>query len=124
MLDQAFHLSDFTNVDLKATSLIEKYTNEFHSLSYVPGTNWHLRFNHLVGYGAKYYAYLVSKAIAAQIWSELFRKDPLSSTAGENYRQKLLEFGGEKRPDELISSLIGFNLNTKSLVNSLITRTS
>ena len=119
MLDQAFHLTDFDNQHLKTVELIEKYTNEYHTLPYVPNTHWHLRFTHLVGYGAKYYSYLVSKAIASKIWSECFERDPLNSTAGENYRRKLLEFGGERRPQELINSLIGFNLENKSLVNSL-----
>ncbi len=99
--------------------IVEKYTNKYHPLKYVPNTHWHLRFTHLVGYGAKYYSYLISKAIASKIWLECFEKDPLSSMAGEKYRQKLLEFGGEKRPQELINSLIGFNINTESLVKSL-----
>ena len=75
--------------------------------------------SHLVGYGAKYHSYIVSKAIAAKIWAECFERDPLNSTAGENYRKKLLEFGGEKQPQELISSMIGFNIETNSLVKSL-----
>ncbi len=73
----------------------------------------------MVGYGAKYHSYIVSKAIAAKIWSECFDKDPLSSNAGEGYRVKLLEYGGEKQPQELIRSLIGFNIDNHSLVKSL-----
>lgn len=119
MLDQAFHLTDFEKTGLKPVDLIEKYTNEYHSLPYVQGTHWHLRYTHLVGYGAKYYSYLVSKAIASKIWSDCFEKDPLSPTAGENYRKKLLEFGGEKRPEELINSLIGLDVQNGALVNSI-----
>ena len=119
MLDQAFHLTDFEKTDLNPVDITEKYTKEYHSLPYVPNTHWHLRYTHLVGYGAKYHSYIVSKAIAAKIWTECFEKDPLNSTAGENYRKKLLEFGGEKQPQELISSLIGFNIENDSLVKSL-----
>ena len=61
----------------------------------------------------------MSKAIAARIWSTCFEKDPLSSTAGELYRKKLLEFGGEKRPEELIKDLIGEELDSNSMVKSL-----
>ena len=82
-------------------------------------TYTHLRYNHLIGYGAKYYSYVVSKAIAARIWTDVFEKDPLSREAGENYRKKLLEHGGEIKADKLISSLIGFDLNTNDLVKSL-----
>ncbi len=119
MLDQAFHTIDFDNENVRPVDIVEKYTNEYHSLKHVPGTYWHLRYTHLVGYGAKYYSYLISKAIASKIWFDCFEKDPLNSTAGENYREKLLQYGGEKRPPELISSLIGFNINTESLVESL-----
>jgi intermediate peptidase len=89
-------------------------------LPYVKKSNWHLRFNHLVGYGAKYYSYLVSKAIAARIWADCFEKDPLSSNAGESYRKKLLQLGGEKKPDELIQDLIGEKLVMGPMVKSLI----
>lgn len=119
MLDQAFHTVNFDETHLKPVDIVEKYTNEYHSLKYVPNTHWHLRYTHLVGYGAKYYSYLISKSIATKIWFDCFESDPLSPTAGENYRKKLLQFGGEKRPEELISSLIGFNINNESLVKSL-----
>ena len=121
LLDQAYHLTDFDNEDnLKPIDIVEKYTNKYYSLPFVSNTYPHLRFAHLVGYGAKYYSYIVSKAIAAKIWSECFEKDPLSPTAGENYRKKLLEHGGEKQPQELIRSLIGFDMDSQSLVKSLV----
>ena len=119
ILDQAFHLADFDNSDLRPIDITEKYTKEYHALPFIPNTHWHLRFAHLVGYCAKYHSYLVSKAIASRIWADCFEKDPLNSTSGENYRKKVLEFGGEKRPQELINSLIGFNIETSSLVKSL-----
>lgn len=119
MLDQAYHLTDFENEQTTPLEINEKYTNEFYSLPFVANTHSHLRYTHLVGYGAKYYSYVVSKAIAAKIWSECFEKDPLNRTAGQNYRSKLLEHGGERRAHELISSLIGFDLNNDDLVKSL-----
>jgi len=120
LLDQAYHLTDFDKGDVRPIDVVEKYTNQYHSLPFVKNAHSHLRYTHLVGYGAKYYSYVVSKAIAARIWSECFEKEPLSATAGENYRKKLLQFGGEKRPEELIKDLIGFDLETDSLVDSLV----
>ena len=119
LLDQAYHLTDFEQDNITPLEINEKYTNEFYSLPFVANTYTHLRYNHLIGYGAKYYSYVVSKAIAARIWTDVFEKDPLSRQAGENYRKKLLEHGGEIKADKLISSLIGFDLNTNDLVKSL-----
>jgi intermediate peptidase len=117
MLDQAFHTQDLDQ--RQTTDFIKNYTQKYHSLPYVSDTHWHLRFTHLVGYGAKYYSYLVSKAIASNIWHECFARDPLNSSAGQNYRSKLLEFGGERRPQELLDSLMGFSLDNRSLVKSI-----
>lgn len=120
MLDQAFHIEDLGSTNQRPVDLIKKYTEQYHSLPYVDGTNWHLRFTHLVGYGAKYYSYLVSKAIASNIWTECFERDPLSSTAGDKYRKRVLEFGGERRPQELINSLLQSDITqNQSLVKSL-----
>jgi intermediate peptidase len=119
LLDQAYHLNDFENENITPLQINEKYTNEFYSLPFVANTYSHLRYTHLVGYGAKYYSYVVSKAIAAKIWSDCFEKDPLNRAAGEKYRSQLLEYGGERRARELISSLIGFDLNNDDLVKSL-----
>ncbi len=124
MLDQAFHTieseSALNDPMYMPVQIVEKCINEYHTLPYVPDTHWHLRYTHLVGYGAKYYSYLISKAIASKIWSECFEREPLSSSAGHSYRTQLLQYGGERSAKELVTSLVGADMNTKTLVKSLL----
>jgi len=81
---------------------------------------WQLRFSHLVGYGAKYYSYLLSRAVAAWIWQTCFEADPLNSSSGERYRQECLVHGGGKPARELVADFLGREVTPANLANSLI----
>jgi intermediate peptidase len=81
---------------------------------------WQLRFSHLVGYGAKYYSYLLSRAVAAWIWQTYFEADPLNSSSGERYRQECLVHGGGKPARELVADFLGREVTPANLANSLI----
>jgi intermediate peptidase len=71
------------------------------------GTNWHVQFTHLVGYGASYYAYLFDRAIASQVWKQIFEKSGgLDREAGERYRKEVLVYGGGKDPWECLAALL------------------
>ncbi|PSN48217.1 Mitochondrial intermediate peptidase [Blattella germanica] len=81
---------------------------------------WQLRFSHLVGYGAKYYSYLLSRAVAAWIWQTYFEADPMNSSAGERYRSECLAHGGGKPARELVSHFLRREVTPGNLANSLI----
>jgi hypothetical protein len=49
------------------------------------------RFTHLIGYGASYYSYLYAQCLSAAIWQDTLQADPLSRSAGELLRHRLLE---------------------------------
>ncbi|KAG8136874.1 putative Mitochondrial intermediate peptidase-like protein, partial [Naja naja] len=76
VLDQIYHGKHPLK---KSTTEILKETQEkFYGLPYVPDTAWQLRFSHLVGYGAKYYSYLMSRAVSSMVWKQCFAQDPFN----------------------------------------------
>jgi len=78
-----------------------------------------LRFNHFHSYGAKYYSYVWSKAVASQIWYEFFAHNPLSPTAGSRYRRKMLQHGGGVAPQTLVENMLDRTLSVDGLVAAL-----
>lgn len=73
-----------------------------------------------MGYGAKYYSYLLSRGVAAWIWQQNFQDDPLSRTAGESFRHGFLAHGGSKPAREMVASFLGKEVNPSTLTHSLI----
>jgi len=118
MLDQVYH-GEFP-LSGTTSQVLEKIQSQYYGIPYVPNTAWHLRFSHLVGYGAKYYSYLVSRAVASLIWSKYFKKDPLDRSQGEKYRAECLAHGGAKPARALVSDFLGLEVSPKSLASSLI----
>lgn len=84
------------------------------------GTAWQQRFSHLNGYGAKYYSYLWSRAVASRIWHQCFAKDPFSRKMGERYRHTMLAYGGGREPNRLVEDMLEKKLTTSDLVQSLL----
>ncbi|GIX97142.1 mitochondrial intermediate peptidase [Caerostris extrusa] len=116
--DQACHSHNFVNCS--TTDLFAQLQNLYYGLPHVPNTAWQLRFGHLVGYGAKYYSYLMSRAIASWIWHEYFKNDPFNHRAGKKYRNELLAHGGSKPPRLLVESFLGEKLTPESLSDALV----
>lgn len=79
-----------------------------------------MRFSHLVGYGAKYYSYLISRAIASWIWLEYFQNDPLNRTQGDKYRYRCLAHGGAIPSRELVSKFLEKDVTPINLAEHLI----
>ena len=65
------------------------------------------RFSHLVGYGARYYSYLMARSVASSIWQQCFEQDPLNSEAGAKYRSQCLVHGGGKPSPLLVADFLG-----------------
>ncbi|EAA04703.3 AGAP007728-PA [Anopheles gambiae str. PEST] len=118
-LDQVYH----GNHDMHAentTQTLQRVQEKYYGLPYVENTAWQLRFSHLVGYGAKYYSYLISRAIASWIWQTYFERDPFSRTEGEKYRRGCLAYGGGIPSRLLVSNFLGREITPTNLTSSLI----
>ncbi len=121
ILDQIFHGEH--PLKKSTMEILSEVQNQFSSIKYVPGTAWHLRFGHLVGYGAKYYSYLLSRAVASSVWHQCFDADPLNRDTGERYRWDMLAHGGGREPAVLVENMIGKKLSTEDLVDALLAET-
>jgi len=119
LVDQAYHGS-YPSEGQTTASIANDLQVRYHALPPVPGTAWQLRFGHFVGYGARYYSYLISRAVAAGLWHQYFRDDPFSRCAGEKYRSSLLIHGGQVAPAQLVEATLGERPRTKMLVQAIL----
>ncbi|CAO1307868.1 unnamed protein product [Diamesa hyperborea] len=118
-LDQVYH-GDPTKHTGDTTETLKTVQEQYYGLPYVNNTAWQLRFSHLVGYGAKYYSYLISRAIASWIWQQYFQKDPLNRTQGEKYRTGCLVYGGSVSSRDLVGKFLGKEVSPQNLADNLI----
>lgn len=124
-LDQQYH-GDLKHLRLRGTDresttdILDRVQAEYYCLPHVPKTAWQLRFGHLVGYGAKYYSYLMSKAVASWIWQKCFRSNPFDRNSGERYRREVLAHGGGRPPKQLLEGFLQQEVAPNNLVESLI----
>ncbi|KAM7284389.1 putative intermediate peptidase [Ixodes scapularis] len=118
LLDQRYH--SHHPLGKSTTQVLAELQDQHYGLPYVEDTAWQLRFGHLVGYGAKYYAYLVSRAVAAWTWQEVFKRDPFHKEAGNMYRQKLLSHGGSVPAKQLVSDFLSKEASPENLATFLI----
>ncbi|KAF2901156.1 hypothetical protein ILUMI_05032 [Ignelater luminosus] len=117
-LDQLYHARHPLNGS--TTNVLVEAQAKYYSLPYVNNTAWQLRFSHLVGYGAKYYSYLMSRALASCIWQNYFKQDPLNRIQGERYRRECLAHGGGKPPRQLVADFLRKQPTSDVLVDSLL----
>lgn len=117
VLDQIYHGEH--PLPGSTTEVLAAIQSKYYGLDYVPNTSWQLRFSHLVGYGAKYYSYLVSRALAYWTWLTYFEQDPFDRSKGEVYRRECLAHGGGKNPKYLIADFLKFKPTPDKLAEFL-----
>ncbi|XP_066031978.1 mitochondrial intermediate peptidase isoform X1 [Chamaea fasciata] len=118
VLDQIYHGKHPLK---KSTTEILKETQEkVYGLPYVHNTAWQLRFSHLVGYGAKYYSYLMSRAVASMVWKQCFAQNPFDRAMGERYRREMLAHGGAKEPMLMVQGMLQKCPSVEDFVDALV----
>uniref|UniRef100_A0A673SXM8 Mitochondrial intermediate peptidase n=1 Tax=Suricata suricatta TaxID=37032 RepID=A0A673SXM8_SURSU len=117
-LDQIYHGKH--PLRASTTDILRETQERFYGLPYVPNTAWQLRFSHLVGYGAKYYSYLMSRAVASMVWKECFQRDPFNRAAGERYRREMLAHGGGKEPMLMVQGMLQKRPSIDDFVSALV----
>ncbi|XP_060090775.1 mitochondrial intermediate peptidase [Heteronotia binoei] len=118
VLDQIYHGKH--PLGKSTTDILKETQEKFYGLSYVPNTAWQLRFNHLVGYGAKYYSYLMSRAVASMVWRQCFVQDPFNRAMGERYRREMLAHGGGKEPILMVQGMLQKCPSVEDFVDALV----
>uniref|UniRef100_A0A0A9WMI4 Mitochondrial intermediate peptidase n=2 Tax=Lygus hesperus TaxID=30085 RepID=A0A0A9WMI4_LYGHE len=118
LLDQKYHGQH--PLTGSTTEILARLQGKYYGIPYVENTAWQLRFSHLVGYGAKYYSYLMSRSVASSIWQNFFIADPFSRQAGERYRRECLGHGGGKPARALVKDFLQIDPAPQYLAKSLI----
>ncbi|KAM9734019.1 mitochondrial intermediate peptidase-like [Menidia menidia] len=117
VLDQIYHSSPQNH---STTEILKDMQQKFYGLPYTPNTAWQLRFSHLIGYGAKYYSYLMSRAVASMVWKQCFVQDPLNRDMGERYRREMLAHGGAKEPMLMVEGMLQRRPTIEDFVDALV----
>ncbi|KAK2847015.1 hypothetical protein Q5P01_010014 [Channa striata] len=116
-LDQLYHSKPQNR---STTEILKEMQQKFYGLPYANNTAWQLRFSHLVGYGAKYYSYLMSRAVASMVWKQCFVQDPLNRDMGERYRREMLAHGGAKEPMLMVEGMLQRRPTIEDFVDALV----
>lgn len=106
VLDQQYHSTLPLDSTFSSTAVYNNLQCVNGLIPPVDGTSWQTQFGHLYGYGATYYSYLLDRAFASRVWSQMFSPDPLNRLTGERYKNEVLRFGGGRDPWKMVSSLL------------------
>lgn len=105
-LDQEYHSSLPLDPTFDSSMVYNRLQESRGLIPPVSGTSWQTQFGHLYGYGATYYSYLLDRAIASRVWSQIFAADPLSRDTGERFKSEVLKFGGGNDPWRMLATLL------------------
>ncbi len=91
---------------LDTTALMKELQAQYSPFSYVDDTYFQYSFGHLDGYSAIYYTYMWSLVIAKDLLSVFEKEGLLNPEPAGRYRKYVLEPGGSKDADVMVSDFL------------------
>ena len=88
-------------------------------IAFYPESKGYAAFGHLMGYGAKYYAYLWSKVYALDLFATIQKAGLLNGAMGEYYSKTVLAPGGSQEPLVLLQNFLGRAPNSEAFFKDL-----
>ena len=86
---------------------------------FVPENHMYACFDHLTGYGAKYYGYLWSKVFALDLFDAIKKEGLLNPQAGRHYIDTVIGCGGQCDPNELLENFLGRKPNQDAFLKNI-----
>jgi thimet oligopeptidase len=106
------HAQDAATLDLEAFT--EELYAKWSPYPRPEGDKIYANFGHLIGYKSAYYTYQWSLAIAKDLFGRFKDKGLLDKEVAADYRAKVLEPGGTKKADALITDFLGRERNLEA----------
>jgi len=104
-LSLAYHDRDPAGLDLEG--VMRDVDSTYSPFAPMPDTHFYANFAHLNGYASNYYAYLWSRAVAADLLSRFAKEGTLNPETGAAFRVEVLEPGGSVPASTLVSGFVG-----------------
>ncbi|MDN4501157.1 M3 family metallopeptidase [Alteromonadaceae bacterium BrNp21-10] len=92
---------------------------EYANYDLMEGTHPYASFGHLAGYGAKYYTYQWSNAIAEELLSRFKKEGLRNKQTANDYRHKVLAVTGTRSSGELVKDFLGRDFGVKAYADKL-----
>ncbi len=91
----------------------------FPNLRHLDKDHFSCSFGHLTEYGAKYYGYLWSRALAQDVFDVIKSHGLLNPEIGERYVQEIIGKGGSGDPNDYLESFLGREPSFEPFIQSL-----
>ena len=104
---------------LNLNDTLIRLQHAYSPFDYIDDTHFYANFGHLYGYSARYYTYMWSLVIAADLFSEFQREGLLDPSVAARYRDKVLAPGGSRDAADLVADFLGRPFNYQAFIEQL-----